>query len=310
MKSTRGSGHGSRFRVAAHRYPARRDRFPHRGNRRSRSLEWSTPSLCQGWTVGDVAAHLTHSTMRCRGCFWRRRAAVSGSMPSCIGWPSPIVGRLRRSPPTCGESSGHDATPLGTTMLDPLTDVLVHAQDICIPLGIDREMPGDAAVAAAERVWHMGFPSMRGSGFPEPGSSLSATSRSTAGDGREIRAPIRELLLLLTGRPARIPESGSSGGIAAGQASRSGEHASTRVGVTGSSVSPGTVASDIRTRATHSDASATSVSGWNSPGREPRSGTRPEVGKVGDELHTHTRAGRERLGLLQAQLHQQRAGVS
>ncbi len=37
-------------------------------------------------------------------------------------------------------------------------DVLVHGQDIAVPLGIERPMPTDAAVAGFERVWKMGWP--------------------------------------------------------------------------------------------------------------------------------------------------------
>lgn len=35
---------------------------------------------------------------------------------------------------------------------EPLLDIPVHTQDICIPLGIEDPMPVDAAVAAADRV--------------------------------------------------------------------------------------------------------------------------------------------------------------
>jgi len=36
--------------------------------------------------------------------------------------------------------------------LEPLLDILVHFQDICVPLGIEHPMPIDAAAAAADRV--------------------------------------------------------------------------------------------------------------------------------------------------------------
>ena len=32
----------------------------------SPTSEWETPSLCEGWRVRDVAAHLTLATMRLR----------------------------------------------------------------------------------------------------------------------------------------------------------------------------------------------------------------------------------------------------
>ena len=48
--------------------------------------------------------------------------------------------------------------PPGTATADPLMDVLVHGQDIAIPLGVERTMPVPAAVVAAQRLWTMGFP--------------------------------------------------------------------------------------------------------------------------------------------------------
>ena len=43
--------------------------------------QWETPSLCRGWTVRDVAAHVTQSTMSWgRAWVWRRCAGGSGSM--------------------------------------------------------------------------------------------------------------------------------------------------------------------------------------------------------------------------------------
>ena len=39
-----------------------------------------------------------------------------------------------------------------------LFDILVHGQDIAIPLGLHRDMPVDAARAGASRVWTMGWP--------------------------------------------------------------------------------------------------------------------------------------------------------
>ena len=111
-------------------------------------------------------------------------------------------------------------------------------------------------------------------------------------------------------RPNRAESHGGVG--SAGPASRSGAHArSTASGSLGSSVSPGTVASEMHTRATHSDASAMSVSGWISP-RVARGDqiARPEVGQIGHQaLHAGACARRELLGLLHPQLHQQRAGI-
>ncbi len=160
---------------------------------------WDTPSLCAGWSVRHVAAHLTHSTLPMARML--AEAARSGFRFDAM------VGRLAlqdsRSPAELAaylrEIVGSRRHPPGTTALEPLIDVLVHAQDMCIPLGIDRAMPADAAVAAAERVWAKNAPFHARRRIA--GIRLIATDADFAvGAGREVAAPIRDLLLLLTGR--------------------------------------------------------------------------------------------------------------
>ena len=83
--------------------------------------------------------------------------------------------------------------------------MLVHTQDICIPLGIDRPMPTAAAVVAAKRVWQRGFPFHARRRFA--GVRLVDSDADFAvGQGRVVEMPIRELLLLLTGRPVETAE--------------------------------------------------------------------------------------------------------
>ena len=80
-------------------------------------------------------------------------------------------------------------------------DVLVHTQDIAIPLGRDYPMPAEAALAGAERVWTMGWPFWARRRLR--GMRLLATDTDwSAGAGVELRGPIAMLLLLLTGRTA------------------------------------------------------------------------------------------------------------
>lgn len=164
---------------------------------------WSTPSLCAGWTVRHVAAHLTHSTIgvprmlveAARSGFRfnavvHRMAVADGRKPAELAANLRAMAGSRRHPP-------------GTTALEPLIDVLVHTQDICVPLGIDRPMPVAAAVAAAERVWATGFPFRAQKRFI--GTRFVATDSDFAvGDGREVAAPTRDLLMLLTGRGAAV----------------------------------------------------------------------------------------------------------
>lgn len=81
--------------------------------------------------------------------------------------------------------------------------MLVHGQDMAIPLGLDRRMPAPAAIAAAERVWPDLYPfrARRRLG----GIRFAATDCTwSAGEGLPAEGPIAAILLALTGRPAAV----------------------------------------------------------------------------------------------------------
>ena len=173
---------------------------------------WSRPSLCQGWTVRDVGAHLTFSHARLRDVVWPavRTGFRYNAMIAYAAVRSPlthdqIVTTLR------GFVGSRRRAPM-VTELEPLLDILVHTQDICLPLGIEHPMPVDAAVAAADRVI-----SLRGLmrlWEPPAGQRLVATDTGWAyGEGTVMRAPMQAHLLTLTGRQGGV--SASAGPAAA-----------------------------------------------------------------------------------------------
>ena len=161
--------------------------------------QWMAPSLCDGWRVRDVAAHLTHSHMH-------PVQAIVEAVKSGFRFDA-MIGRLgredRRSQAEIaaalrGMAGSRKKVP-GTSVQQPLIELLVHAQDITVPLGIDRPMPVDAALEAAKRLAGMKFPLNAQQHLA--GVRLVATDADfVAGEGTEIRVPIRDIVMILTGR--------------------------------------------------------------------------------------------------------------
>jgi len=162
---------------------------------------WQQPSLCEGWTVRDVGAHLTFAQTRVRDLLWP--AVRAGFRYDAL-----VKDTALRSPLTHEEIVATLRGFVGSrrrvafiTDLEPLIDILVHIQDICRPLGIDHPMPPDAAAAAADRVLSTPRPIRR---WKSPqGMRMVATDVDWAhGNGDEVLAPMGSHLLTLTGRQA------------------------------------------------------------------------------------------------------------
>jgi len=170
-------------------------------------VEWTYPSLCEGWTVREVAAHLSLAPrmkigktlgafVRARGSFNQMvdqtaRAEARRPTDELVAELRGIVGSRKLAP--------------GQSLKNALMDVMVHSQDITLPLGVERHMPVEAAVVAADDLWRIGFPFHARRRFA--GHRLVATDADwSAGEGAEIRGPIEALVMLLAGRTATIPQ--------------------------------------------------------------------------------------------------------
>ncbi len=166
--------------------------------------DWEQPSLCAGWRVREVAAHVTLMPIppspgtlladfaKARGNYARWNTVASRRRAERT--PAQLVQDFR----TTAESR---SVPWPANPANVMWDILVHAQDIAIPLGIDFPTPPDAGAAAATRIWELRWPFWFGAKRRLSSFTLTATDADwTIGTGPEIAGPITAILLLLTGR--------------------------------------------------------------------------------------------------------------
>ena len=170
--------------------------------------EWQLPSLCDGWTVRDVTAHLTMQQVGPGALLMQIPAMIKarGNLDRLIH----DAARRRAALPTTQLTAeirgmvGSRRHNVGVTYRETLTDILVHSQDITAPLGRRLAMPVDAAALAATRIWSMDR--MFHAAKRLTGYRLTATDTNwTVGKGAEVNGPVGSILLLLTGRPIDLP---------------------------------------------------------------------------------------------------------
>lgn len=165
---------------------------------------WRQDSLCPGWTVLDVAAHVISNPQLTWGDITRMTARNLGRSYDAMILRSVREWAAGQTPErVLADFDTYDGSlrhvPV-TTRVEPMLDVLVHTQDILRPLGLRHDTPVDAAMVAADRARLIG----RLTGWRRAGVRLVATDADwSRGRGPEVRGPMQELLLVCTGR-ARV----------------------------------------------------------------------------------------------------------
>jgi uncharacterized protein (TIGR03083 family) len=163
--------------------------------------QWSADSLCEGWNVQLVAAHMMNAGEQTTPKFLRglvsnglrfnlmmdRQAHTSGTLS-----PKEIVERIRARTTTTNKPPAAAMAMLG--------EVVVHGNDIRQPLGIDDDTSTQAKLACLEM--------FKGSNFPVPAKKAIAGLRLNATDadwsygaGPEVNGPLVALVLAMATRP-------------------------------------------------------------------------------------------------------------
>lgn len=165
--------------------------------------QWDTPSLCEGWRVREVVAHIT-MPFRTKplgvmagivraGFSFNRYADRDARAAARSMTASDLVHLLRRN-------IDHPWSPPGGGQAGALSHDVIHGLDVTEPLGLPPA-PADrlALVLASARPRQLKY-----FGVNLDGKRLTADDADvTVGDGTEtLTMPAKDILLVITGRQA------------------------------------------------------------------------------------------------------------
>jgi uncharacterized protein (TIGR03083 family) len=165
------------------------------------AAQWDTPSLCAGWRVREVVAHMTMAARyredefmaelrRCDFDFGRLSneiAARDAGLPA-----SEHVANLR------SDVMQH-WTPPGGGYHGALNHVVIHGLDITVPLGVPRRSPDGTIRIILDDLTRGGVHEHFGTNVE--GRSLQATDLDWSyGSGPPLRGRAEELAVMLCGR--------------------------------------------------------------------------------------------------------------
>ncbi|MEV4493599.1 maleylpyruvate isomerase family mycothiol-dependent enzyme [Micromonospora coxensis] len=169
-----------------------------------RPEQWDTPTLCDGWRVREVVAHITMPFRASLGRtvvdLVRAGGSVNRMADRCARRdaarlsPAQLVAAL-------ADNADHPWTPPGGGVAGALSHDVIHGLDVTVGLGTDRRVPPErvAAVLAA-----MSPRSIRFFGADLTGVRLEATDLDWQfGAGTPLRGLAQDLLLVVCGR--RLP---------------------------------------------------------------------------------------------------------
>ena len=169
--------------------------------------QWESPSLCGGWTVHAVAAHLVDNArtarlgivlamVRARFDFDRQNEA--GIAREKGATPAETLDRLRAV-------MGRRTTP--PAPLDSrLVEEVVHGEDVRRPLGIRRDYPSEAVTRALAHQLKTSV-ALGGGRQRAAGVRLRASDVDVVvGDGPEVSGPVVSLLMVVSGRAQALED--------------------------------------------------------------------------------------------------------
>ena len=176
--------------------------------------QWNSPSLCAQWRIRDVLAHVTSGAegafgfgaivrgMLRHGFDYNRWVAADGKSRGRHD-PAVLLKALRNA-------AANRKGTTGARAVRSLMHVVIHGQDMCRPLGIERDLPAAHLVPVADFV--KSDVHMFGAKKRIAGLKLTATDLDWShGHGPEVSGQAEALVMMMAGRRVALDDLSGEG---------------------------------------------------------------------------------------------------
>jgi uncharacterized protein (TIGR03083 family) len=165
--------------------------------------DWTKPSLCAGWSVRDVLAHMTATAETTPGNFFPK---LIGSGFSLKKMSEKDIAKRRN-----GDVLGHFRSIVSSKKHPPgpndswLGETIVHSEDIRRPLKIKHAYPDDALARVAE-FYSKSNLVIGGKNRVDGLKFVASDVDWSSGKGAEITGPLASIVLAIAGRQAGLAD--------------------------------------------------------------------------------------------------------
>ena len=169
---------------------------------RMTDTQWTTASLCAGWQVRDVVAHLVWPTETSLPKMLLKAATKGFNFDKLSDETARADGRSYQHLAAALRANANNRfTPPGMGPEAPLTDVVIHSLDIRWPLALEHEIPATHTRTVLDFL----LSPKANKGFANRGSADGLRFEATdiewsTGQGETVQGTAAALMLSLAGR--------------------------------------------------------------------------------------------------------------
>ncbi len=170
---------------------------------------WGAPTLCEGWTVRHVAAHLLQPMLIGFGRFFLTAMSHRGDTAATVDH---LARRLARRETAelialLREHADDRVDPPRVGPMGPFAETCIHLRDVTRPVGLEADAPREDWLALLTYLTSgRAAPGLITPGRVD-GLSLEATDAAwQRGHGPEVRGTLEALTMAVTGRAAALAD--------------------------------------------------------------------------------------------------------